>query len=103
MKSSLNPCLIQDTIRFVLAWMETMRKAFIIYEEDFDLCIETLPLCISLAKAQGLMKRCEQWEVKRLLSFIPILLLLIQPTLRPYFSLGYHGTKTLLSNLALAS
>lgn len=52
MKLSLNPCLIQDTIRFVLAWMETMRKAFIIYEEDFDLSIETLPLCISLAKAQ---------------------------------------------------
>lgn len=71
-----------------------MRKAFVIYEEDFDLSIETLPLCISLVKAWGLMKRCEQWEVKSPLSFLPILRLLIQPPLRPYRSLGYHGTKT---------
>ena len=32
-----------------LTW--TMRKVFVIYEEDFDLPIETLPLCVSLVKA----------------------------------------------------
>lgn len=90
----LNLCLIQDTNRSALAWMETMRKAFVIYEEDFDPSIETLPLCVSLVKAWGLMKRCEQWEVKSLLFFLPILWLLIQPPLRPYRSLGYHGSKT---------
>ena len=74
--------------------METKRKAFVIYEEDFDPSIETLPLCISLVKAPVLTKRCEQWEVKSLLSFLPILRLFIQAPLRPPRSLGYHGTKT---------
>lgn len=56
----LNSCLIHGTNLSFLARMATMRKAFIIYEEDFDLFIETLPLCVSLVKALSLMKRCEQ-------------------------------------------
>lgn len=93
----LNPCLIQGTNPSVSSWMETMKKAFVIYEEDFDLSIETLLLCVCLVKIQDLMKRHEQWEVKSLLSLIGILLLLIQAPLWPHHSLGFHGTKNPLA------
>lgn len=74
--------------------METMSK--VIYEEDFDLCIVRLTLCVGLVKAVGPMKRWEQCEVKSPF-FAPHSTAPYSNDLRPLPSLGYHGTGTPLA------
>lgn len=51
----LNPCLILDTNGCVSGLNgDNEKRLWVIYEEDFDLSIETLPLCVRLGKGSGL-------------------------------------------------